>query len=294
MRRNPRRVLLAVIFVATNGILSHGQLLPEKTTKPKPASPTTPTPRRNHTKSQPVIVEPEMVLIPAGEFRMGSDDGRDDEKPVHTVYVSEYSIAKCLVTNADYKSFVDATRHRAPAGQHKGGPLWDGRSFPASIARQPVVKVSWADATAYCQWLSRVTGKHYMLPTEGEWEKAARGGLDQKKYPWGDEEPDERKAWFGKVWNDYPTLKDVDYGLPNAYDLYGMAGNVSQWVADLYSAHFDVRSTSRDPQGPFEGVRRVVRGGLVSDQAERLRCASRNYRFPSDRALDVGFRVVRK
>jgi formylglycine-generating enzyme required for sulfatase activity len=162
------------------------------------------------------------------------------------------------------------------------------------MARQPVVKVSWADATAYCQWLSRVTGKHFELPTEAEWEMAARGGLDQKKYPWGDEEPDEPKAWFGKEWNGYPTLKDVDYGLPNGYGLYGAAGNVYQWVADLYSAHFDAHATSRDPQGPFEGVRRVVRGGSVFDPAERVRCASRSYRFPSDRAIDVGFRVVRK
>jgi formylglycine-generating enzyme required for sulfatase activity len=241
-----------------------------------------------------VVVEPELVRVPAGEFRMGSDQGGEDERPLHRVYVSEFYISQYPVSNAEYKLFVDSTGRRPPAGREKGWPLWNGKDFPRAIAQQPVVKVSWDDAVAYATWLGRATGKQYQLPTEAEWEKAARGGLDQKKYPWGDEGPDDTKAWFGRQWNGLLTLKNVDYGPPNGYGLYGMAGNIEQWVADLYNAHYYAHSSSRDPQGPFEGLHRGVRGGSVFEDASHLRCAARGFRLPTDRAFDVGFRVVRR
>lgn len=124
--------------------------------------------------------EPEMVRIPAGEFLMGCDKCPGDERPAHRVYVSDFYIGKFPVTNAEYKQFVDATGYRPPAnwqGIRSDYTLWVGASFPPEIARQPVVNVDWTDADAYCRWLRKVTDKPYRLPTEGEWEKAARGGV---------------------------------------------------------------------------------------------------------------------
>ena len=285
-----RHALLTFMICISCAASSHAQLLPEKSSKAKPQ------PKRTRTGSRPVVEEPELVLVPAGEFRMGSDQGGEDERPLHRVYVSEFYISEYPVSNAEYKSFVDSTGHRPPTSpeNERGWPLWKGKDFPREIAQQPVVKVSWDDAVAYAAWLGRATGKHYQLPTEAEWEKAARGGLDQKKYPWGDEEPDDLKAWFGKRWSGLLTLKNVDYGPPNGYGLYGMAGNIEQWVADLYNAHYYAHSSSRDPQGPFEGLHRGVRGGSVFEDATHLRCAARGFKLPTDRAFDVGFRVVRR
>lgn len=287
MAQFKRHVFLAALVILAAAVLSRAQLLPEKSPralpKPKPAPP-----------ARPVIQEPEMVRVPEGEFRMGSESGAEDEKPVHRVYVSEYYISKFAVSNLDYKVFVNATGHRAPAGKDKDRPLWTGSTFPPEIARQPVVKVSWDDAAAYCQWLSDGAGKQYQLPTEAQWEKAARGGLDQKRFPWGDQDPDETKAWWGKQWSGLLSLKDVDYGFANGYGLVGMAGNVKQWTADLYNRYYYAHSSPRDPQGPFGGLDRVVRGGSAFDDAGHLRSAARDFKLPTDRYAEVGFRVVRK
>ncbi len=290
MTRPNRMALITVMGVVACGFLSHAQLLPEKTEQTKSKTRTKPT----HTEAKRPVQEPQVVRIPQGEFRMGSEDGGDEERPVHRVYVSEFYISKYPVSNAEYKRFVDATGHRPPGGKEKGIPLWSGRDFPAEIAGQPVVKISWDDAVAYCVWLGNQTGKAYRLPTEAEWEKAARGGLEQKEYPWGDEGPDESKAWFGKPWNGLATMKNAGYGFANGYGLYGMAGNVRQWVADLYNAHYYAHSSPRDPQGPFGGLDRVVRGGSAFDDASHLRCASRSFKLPTDRDAGVGFRVARR
>ncbi len=289
-----QRAFIAVVAILSFATASNGQLLPERETKPK--KPTTPRPNQKEASPETEIrvTEPEMVRIPAGEFRMGSESGREDEKPVHRVYISEFYISKYAVSNTEYKVFVDATGHRPPASKDKERPLWSGKTFPAEIARQPVVKVSWDDAVAYCVWLSGRTGKLFRLPSEAEWEKAACGGLEQKKYPWGDDDPDDSKAWFGKAWNGLLTLKDVDYGAANAYGLYGLAGNAYQWVADFYNGHYYVRSSLRDPQGAFDGLHRVVRGGSAFDKPERIRCAAREFRLPGDRLFEVGIRVLRK
>src|SRR5260370_4831508 len=176
-----RGACTAGVIVLLCSLISHAQLLPEKSSKPNSQS----RPRRPPER-RPVAQEPVMALVPAGDFRMGSENGGEDEKPIHRVYVSEFYISKYVVTNAEYKRFVDATGHRPPASREKGMPLWNGRDFPEKIARQPVVKVSWDDAMAYCRWLSQATRKQYQLPTEAEWEKAARGGLDHKRYCRGD------------------------------------------------------------------------------------------------------------
>ena len=127
------------------------------------------------------VVEPELVPIPAGTFLMGSEEGRENELPVHGVWVDEFAIAKHPVTNREYVRFVEAAGHRQPGG-------WKESRF--THPNQPVVAVSWFDAVAYCTWLSRITGSPYRLPTEAEWEKASRGGIEGQRFPWGNDLPD--------------------------------------------------------------------------------------------------------
>src|SRR5580658_2502725 len=127
------------------------------------------------------VSEPRMVAIPEGWFLMGSETGQDNERPVHRVWVDAFEMAECQVTNAEYGRFLAATKHRAPLH-------WNDPTF--SRAEQPVVAPSWFDAAAYCQWLSAGSGRRYRLPTEAEWERAARAGLEQKQFQWGDEPPE--------------------------------------------------------------------------------------------------------
>src|ERR1700733_9342482 len=126
--------------------------------------------------------EPMMVRIPEGWFTMGCDEGRDDEKPAHRVWVDTFELAAFQTTNAEYSRFLEATRHPRPA-------LWDDSSF--SNPEQPVVAVSWFDAAAFCEWLSRALGRQCRLPSEAEWERAARGGAEGEMFPWGNCLPEE-------------------------------------------------------------------------------------------------------
>ncbi|HTA52768.1 MAG TPA: formylglycine-generating enzyme family protein, partial [Candidatus Acidoferrum sp.] len=142
-----------------------------------------------------------MVRIPEGGFLMGSDSsqpGQDNERPVHRVWIDAFEFAACQVTNAEYAKFL------AAGGEHKGHrkPLhWDDPDF--SHPEQPVVAPSWFDAVAYCEWLSALTHRRYRLPIEAEWERAARGGAEQKLYPWGDE-PLESLADYASRWKTAP------------------------------------------------------------------------------------------
>src|SRR6476661_709583 len=125
-------------------------------------------------------VEPDMRQIPEGWFSMGCDTGRDDERPAHRIWIDAFDLAAFQTTNAQYVDFLRATKHPSP-------PLWDDPNF--NNPTQPVVAVSWFDAVAYCDWLSCASGKRYRLPTEAEWERAARGGVDGESFPWGECEP---------------------------------------------------------------------------------------------------------
>src|SRR6202041_3791244 len=124
--------------------------------------------------------EPRMAAIPEGWFLMGSETGQENERPVHRVWVDAFELAECQVTKAEYAKFLAATKHPTPLH-------WENASF--SHPEQPVVAPSWFDAVAYCEWLSAAAGRRYRLPTEAEWERAARGGAEQKQFPWGDEPP---------------------------------------------------------------------------------------------------------
>lgn len=199
-------------------------------------------------------VAPEgMVLIPAGEFLMGSDDvdASGNEGPVHTVYVDAFYIDKYEVTNAQYKQFIDANpqwqKDRIDRTLHDGTylALWNGNDYPPKRASHPVVYVSWYAAIAYAEW----AGKR--LPTEAEWEKAARGGLTGKKYPWGDD-LDSSKANYNHNAKDITPVGSYP---PNGYGLYDMAGNVWEWCLDAYSDDFYARSPTK--------IRSVVLTALI-------------------------------
>jgi len=224
-----------------------------------------------------------MVLIPAGEFLMGSSEGNSDEKPVHKVYLDAYYLDKYEVTNQQYREFVKATGYRAPN-------QWGEDNHP-------VVYVTWNDVVAYAKW----AGKR--LPTEAEWEKAARAGLKEKKYLWGNKDPDGSQcnfadrntsfSWSDKSANDgYSRTAPVGTYPPNNFGLYDMAGNVWEWCSDWYDKNYYANSLSKNPQGPNNGSYRVVRGGGWVNDARYVRCAFRGYYGPDDRFNDLGFRCA--
>lgn len=227
------------------------------------------------------FVEPETARIPSGCFLMGDETGQDNERPVHRVWVDEFDLAVCQATNGDYARFIAATGYRKPLH-------WDGPNF--SHPEQPVVAPSWFDAVAYCDWLSRATGRCYRLPTEAEWERAARGGLEQKLYPWGNEPP-ESLPDYGLRWKTGPEL--VGRAERNGYGLGDIGANVHEWCSDWFSADYYSSSPELNPQGPADGKRRASRGGSWRHYTKVSRCAARSSIPPEFQYADYGFRVAR-
>jgi formylglycine-generating enzyme required for sulfatase activity len=233
----------------------------------------------------------ELIMIPAGEFLMGSND-YDSEKPPHRVYLSAYYIGKYEVTNEQFARFVNET------GYNAGGD-WK-KYYTSGRENHPVVCVSWNDAKAYCNWAN------LRLPTEAEWEKAARG-TDGRKYPWGNEWEPSYLNWSGegdRKWNSWKGNK-ISSQLPtepvgsysNGVSPYGcmdMAGNVWEWCNDWYGEKYYSQSPSSDPQGPSSGDARILRGGSwLNGSAVYLRCAYRGRDLPGLRGGNLGFRVCR-
>ena len=244
----------------------------------------------------------EMVLIPAGEFRMGGadDEARGNEQPVHPVYVDAFYMDRYLVTNAQYKVFVDANpqwrQDLIPDAYHNGYYLhfWNGGSYPEGKGNHPVTRVSWYAAMAYARWARK------RLPTEAEWEKAARGGLVGMKYPWGNTIDENLANYDGNVGDTTP----VGHYAPNGYGLYDMSGNVSEWCLDQYDSDFYAVSPRENPLSgtetpekvvdPFKAIYRVARGGSWSDYAEHLCVATRGSDLEDMDTFDsVGFRCAR-
>ena len=219
--------------------------------------------------------------VPAGAFLMGSDGGQDDERPPHRVHVDAFAMAIFPVTRADYTSFLDATGHTAPRDWTDPALAGDDR---------PVVGVSWHDASAYCAWRT-MTGSPERLPTEAEWERAARGHVEGSAFPWGDQIPswipDEGRGPLPGPW-------PVTLGEPNAYGLFGIAANVHEWCADWYDRGYYAGSPEVNPRGPESGVRRASRGGSWRHAVTISRCAARSRLDPSFRYTDYGFRTVRE
>ncbi|HEV2717493.1 MAG TPA: SUMF1/EgtB/PvdO family nonheme iron enzyme [Terriglobales bacterium] len=224
--------------------------------------------------------EPCIVRIPEGWFWMGSESGQDNERPVHRVWIDAFLLAACQVTNAEYLRFLHATGAVAP-------PHWDDAQF--NNPKQPVVAVSWLEAKQYCDWLSAASGKNFRLPTEAEWERAARGGSENKLFPWGDAPPQSLPD-YARRWQGGP--EPVGGYAPNSFGLYDICENVHEWCSDWYRADYYANSPERNPRGPESGTRRASRGGSWRHHIKVARCAARSSIPPEFQYADYGFRVA--
>ena len=227
--------------------------------------------------------DPSMVLVPAGEFTMGSPTGDPDERPPHQVYLDSFLIDTYEVTVGQYAAFLQETGNHPPSD-------WKAMN-QFSHQKRPVSNVDWADAAAYCKW----AGKR--LPTEAEWEKAARG-TDGRLYPWGNEQPTPRHANYEQAGsNSHGALAPV--GLFEAgkspYGLYDMAGNAWEWVSDWYDHGYYQASPPKNPEGPPTGGFKVIRGGSWNSSSRVLRSSDRYWDPPTFRSQYFpGFRCVKK
>lgn len=234
-----------------------------------------------------------MVSIPEGFFPMGvpkaARDGGVDERPNHEVFVDTFYIDKFEVTNGRYLQFVTETDHRTP--QHPSDPskgIWKGNMMPESVTDLPVINVDWNDATAYCAWAEK------RLPTEAEWEKAAKGPNDWR-FPWGNIEPTQEHANFNQTWRGEATL--VQVGMyekgKSPYGVYDVAGNVWEWVADWYDAEYYQKSPLRNPKGPKTGSYKAVRSSGWQGETPQVRIFTRIKSLPTDRNNSTGFRCAK-
>jgi sulfatase modifying factor 1 len=223
---------------------------------------------------------PKLVSIPAGWFLMGSEDGQDNERPVHRVWVDSFRLGECQVTNSEYARFLAATGAEAT-------PLSRDPNF--NHPQQPVVAVSWFEAVRYCEWLSAVHRACYRLPTEAEWERAARGGVDSQLFPWGDAPP-ESLPNYAQRWAKGPEMVRA-FG-PNGFGPYDICTNVHEWCKDWFGADYYASSPERNPRGPETGARRSSRGGSWRHHIKGTRCAARSSIPPQFKYADYGFRVA--
>jgi len=220
------------------------------------------------------------VAIPGGAFLMGSETGQEDERPIHRVHVDAFQLSMFPVTPGQYAAFLTATGHDRPRD-------WLVAEFDRDDL--PVVGVSWHDAMAYCAWRTR-DGAAERLPTEAEWERAARGGFDDQRFPWGDEIPDwVPQGGRGPLAGPWP----VTLGSPNPFGVMGIAANVHEWCADWHDRGYYAQSPAANPSGPPSGARRASLGGSWRHAVTISRSAARSKLDPSFRYTDYGFRTVR-
>ena len=245
---------------------------------------------------------PELVVVPAGQFELGdlSSRGNHNERPPLTVQIARsFAIGRFEITFADWRLYQQDTRT----------PLPDNEGWGLSDVR-PVINVSWQEARAYCQWLSRMSGQRYRLPTEAEWEYAARAGT-RTRFPAGDDPLvllktantfDRETALRWPRWRDqagagsdhHPFTAPVGSFAPNAFGLYDMIGNAWEWCADWYGEDYYAQSPASDPTGPADGNVRVRRGGSWHSWPLYARVAFRNWNTPETRYVLVGFRLLRE
>ena len=278
----------------------------------------------------------DMVQVQGGTFVMGDTfgGGRSDEKPLHRVTVSSFALSKYEVTVGQFRQFVQATGHQTTAERQGGWFVWTGkfweRKYNASwknpyfpqTDRDPVVMVSWYDAIAFCNWLSR--GEHltpfydtggavtenwsadgYRLPTEAEWEYVARSGGKDRLFSWGNDGLEGNgadqslklafSAWPFSTWSEfadgYVYTAPVGSFPPNGLGVHDMSGNVWEWCNDWYESY---RAEAQDdPRGPASGVTRALRGGSWTDGPENMPTSFRSGRLPDGRGVNSGFRPAR-
>lgn len=199
---------------------------------------------------------------------MGQSDGRDEERPAHRVTVAPFRMCRYQVTNAHYAAF---------------------RKFAFDCPTLPVTSVNWFDAVEFCAWLAAEWKMPVRLPAEAEWEFAARGGLEGKLFPWGDEPFSSRENYAAR-WRNGP--EPVATSEPNGYGLFDMCENVHEWCRDWFDAGYYAMSPEDNPKGPERGTRRASRGGAWRHQIKIARCAARSSIPPEFRYADYGFRIV--
>lgn len=235
-------------------------------------------------------VPEEMVLVPAGTFTMGSSNVGGNAIPEHTVYLDAYWIDKHEVSNIEYKRFCDATSHSYPPDPGFSGMAGYFLNFPDF----PVVNVTWADAVAFASWCDK------RLPTEAEWERAAKGSADNRLWPWGSVFNAEidgvtEHANVSGATDGWPYTAPVG-SYPSGVSPAGcldMAGNVLEWINDWYDSAYYSSSPANNPPGPVSGTYRVLRGGLWNYGSSNARCAYRYYFPPTYRYTNLGFRCAR-
>lgn len=235
---------------------------------------------------------PEMIFVEGGSFKMGSNNGYSDEKPIHNVTVSDYYIGKYEVTVQQYKTFCNATGHPFPGkpgrdwyDEHDNVRDWNWRD------NHPISNVTWNDAVAYCEWLSTQTGDEYSLPTEAQWEFAAKGGNKSNNYTYSGSNSLRAVGWFDE--NTYERgTRPVGQLAANELGIYDMSGNVFEWCYDYYGAYSS--RSAKDPTGPRKGQYRVVRGGSWYYVEEFCRVSQRDSPKPNLKKFVYGFRVVKK
>jgi formylglycine-generating enzyme len=228
----------------------------------------------------------DMVVIPAGPFIRGSHsgEGRLDEQPRRKIYLNAFAIDKYEVSNGQYMKFLEETLHKPPLNVFGDGPFHQ----ETEIDDLPVVQVTWHDAVDYCFWADK------RLPSEAEWEKAARG-TDGRLYPWGNEPPNTQKANFEKDWEGKQTLMEVT-GLPEGQSPFGllnMSGNVREWVQDWYDPEYYSMAPDKNPKGPETGILKVLRGGSWRSFDTDLPVTSRGKGGFALKTHGIGFRCAR-
>lgn len=286
--------------------------------------------QKSETKSlPPSFIDPvtnmEFILVKGGCFEMGDSFGEgDNDEPLHHVCLDDYYIGKYEVTNSQFKKFVDATGYRTTAevkgtgwGLGQNGPgRWEERSglawlhpiWPAdSIENKmmhPVVQVSWHDAKEFARWLSVQNSRLFRLPTEAEWEYAARSGGKPYRYSWGSSDPSgnvadlsfrrifQKTEIFEKYNDKFAYTAPVGSFRPNELGIYDMTGNVSEWCEDWYDENYYNESTEWNPTGPERGEKKVSRGGAWNNVPRIVRISNRDHAEPGSRYFNVGFRLA--
>lgn len=235
---------------------------------------------------------PEMVLVKGGTFKMGSNDGYDDEKPIHTVTLTDFYISKHEITVAQYRKFCNATGHKFPGkpkkdwyNEHESVREWTWRD------NHPIVNVTWYDADEYCKWLSEETGENYSLPTEAQWEFAAKGGTKSNNYKYAGSNNINEVAWYDETTYERGT-RPVGQLKPNELGIYDMSGNAFEWCNDYYGKY--TSKSKKNPTGAKKGEYKTVRGGGWYYVGEFCRVAQRDCPKPTLRKFNYGFRVVKK